>query len=204
MPRFVSKSIPPSEITPQDVYLNRRRFLAAIAGGSALTMMGDPASGNGLRRALEAIPNTAPKISDAPTEHELAISYNNYYEFGTSKSDPSRNAGSLKITPWTIQIGGEVKTPKTIGIEDLINMGLEERIYRFRCVEAWSMVIPWIGLEFNKLAALVEPTSRAKYVKFVTVERPDEMPGLKSTILDWPYTEGLRIDEAMQIGRAHV
>ena len=99
MPRFVSKSIPPSEITPQDVYLNRRRFLAAIAGGSALTMMGDPASGNGLRRALEAIPNTAPKISDAPTEHELAISYNNYYEFGTSKSDPSRNAGSLKITP---------------------------------------------------------------------------------------------------------
>ena len=171
--------------------------MAAMAGGGALAMVGDTASGAGLRRALEALPNTAPKISDAPTDHELATSYNNFYEFGTSKSDPARNAGALTTKPWTIEIAGEVTKPRTIDVEELINMGLEERIYRFRCVEAWSMVIPWIGLEFNKIAALVEPTSRAKYVKFVTVNRPSEMPGLRSDMLDWPYTEGLRIDEAM-------
>lgn len=197
MPRLISKPIPSSEITPREVYLNRRALLAAAAGGSTLAMMGKAAFAAGLRRPLEALPNTAPKISDAPTDHDLATSYNNFYEFGTSKSDPARNASALTTKPWTIEIVGEVTKPRTIDVEELINLGLEERIYRFRCVEAWSMVIPWIGLEFNKIAALVEPTSRAKYVKFVTVNRPSEMPGLRSDMLDWPYTEGLRIDEAM-------
>jgi sulfoxide reductase catalytic subunit YedY len=107
------------------------------------------------------------------------------------------NAHRLTVRPWSVEIVGEVSKPRTIGIEELLAFPLEERIYRFRCVEAWSMVVPWIGFEFNKLAALVEPTSRAKFVRFTTAERPSEMPGLGSPVLDWPYTEALRIDEAM-------
>ena len=188
--------IAPSEITPQGVWLNRR---ALIAGGVALGgagLIGGPAMAAQLIEPLKAA-KSFPAPSDPPTDKKYATTYNNYYEFGTSKSAPAMDAHRLTVRPWTVEIVGEVAKPRTIGIEDLLAFPLEERIYRFRCVEAWSMVIPWIGFEFNKLAALVEPTSRAKFVRFTTVERPKEMPGLGSPVLDWPYTEALRIDEAM-------
>jgi sulfoxide reductase catalytic subunit YedY len=134
---------------------------------------------------------------EPPTTYRHVTSYNNYYEFGTEKDDPARHAGRLKVRPWTVAVEGEVAKPRTFGIEELLKFPLEERIYRLRCVEAWSMVIPWIGFEFNRLAKLVEPTSSAKFVEFVTVLQPDAMPGVRRPVLDWPYVEGLRIDEAM-------
>lgn len=187
-----------SEITPRDVYLNRRHFM-----GGALAMGAVLAAGEGAFAAtsgtepLKFSAGLAPALSDKPTARELATTYNNYYEFGTSKADPAHNASTLKVRPWTVEIGGAVAKPKTIGIEDLLAMELEERIYRMRCVEAWSMVIPWVGMSFSKIAALVEPTAKAKYVKFTSVARPEEMPGVRSRVLDWPYIEGLRMDEAM-------
>jgi len=128
-----------------------------------------------------------------------ATSYNNYYEFGTDKSDPARSAHTLKTRPWTVAVEGEVKKPGTFGIDDLLKLGaMEERIYRLRCVEGWSMVIPWVGYSLSELIRRVEPTGNAKYVQFVTLADRAQMPGLRSSVLDWPYVEGLRIDEAMQ------
>lgn len=186
-----------SEITPKEMYLNRRQWIAgsgALLAASALPSRAKAATST---EPLKATSNPAFKPSDPATDQKLATTYNNFYEFGTGKADPARYAEALSIRPWTIEISGEVAKPKTIAIEDILKMELEERIYRLRCVEAWSMVIPWIGLPFNKIAALVEPTSKAKFVRFVTAERPEEMPGLRSRVLDWPYQEGLRIDEAM-------
>lgn len=188
--------IAPSEITAQDVWLNRRSLIAGAAALGGVGLIGGRAQAAQLIEPLKAA-GGFPAPSDPPTEKKLATTYNNYYEFGTSKSAPAAEAHRLTVRPWTVEIVGEVQKPRTIGIEELLAFPLEERIYRFRCVEAWSMVIPWIGFEFNKLAALVEPTSRAKFVRFTTVERPKEMPGLGSPVLDWPYTEALRIDEAM-------
>lgn len=185
-----------SDITPKDIYLNRRQWIAGSGALLAASALPNRAKAAPLPEPLKALP-TAYKPSDPPTDKKLATTYNNFYEFGTGKSDPARYAEALTIRPWTIEISGEVAKPKTIGIEDILKMDLEERIYRLRCVEAWSMVIPWIGLPFNKIAALVEPTSKAKFVRFTTAERPEEMPGLRSPVLDWPYQEGLRIDEAM-------
>lgn len=185
-----------SEITPREIYLSRRHFMgsalatgAALAASSALSAT-SPA-------ALSFSQNAFPKPSDTVTDRALATTYNNFYEFGTSKSDPARNAGKFTTKPWTVEIGGEVAKPKTVGIEELLKFDLEERVYRLRCVEAWSMVIPWIGFPLSKLLAQVEPTSKARYVKFTTASKPDEMPGLSYRVLDWPYTEGLRLDEAM-------
>lgn len=185
-----------SEITPKELYLNRRQWIAGSGALLAASALPNRAKAATSTEPLKVMP-TAYKPSDPATDKKLATTYNNFYEFGTGKSDPERNAGKLTIRPWTIEIAGEVAKPKTIGIEDILKMELEERIYRLRCVEAWSMVIPWIGLPFNKIAALVEPTSKAKFVRFTTAERPDEMPGLRSPVLDWPYQEGLRLDEAM-------
>jgi sulfoxide reductase catalytic subunit YedY len=123
--------------------------------------------------------------------------YCNYYEFGTDKTDPPVHAKRLKTQPWTVVVEGEVAKPKTFGIEELLKMQMEERIYRLRCVEAWSMVIPWVGFEFNRLAKIVEPTSKAKFVEFHTAVQPENMPGVRLPVLEWPYIEGLRIDEAM-------
>ena len=188
--------IAPSDITPFETYLNRRHVIAGATSIGLAGLMGGPANAAQLIEPLKAATGF-PAPSDPPTEKKLATTYNNFYEFGTSKSAPAMNAHRLTIRPWTVEIGGEVHKPRTIGIEDLLAFPLEERIYRFRCVEAWSMVIPWVGFELNKLIALVEPTSRAKYVRFTTAERPSEMPGLGSPVLDWPYTEALRMDEAM-------
>ena len=189
-----------SEITPHDTYLNRRRLLGLLGAGAASMVM--PDHGKAAQRIvpIAAQKNPAfPAPPDPPTDVKLATGYNNYYEFGTSKSAPAREADSLTVTPWTVEVSGEVMKPRRIDLDELLRLPLEERIYRFRCVEAWSMVVPWIGFEFRHLAALVEPTSKAKFVRFTSVARPEEMSGLRANLpsLDWPYTDGLRIDEAM-------
>jgi sulfoxide reductase catalytic subunit YedY len=192
-------TLPTSEITPREVFLNRRALIAGAAAGVGGLLLPDIAGAAQRIEPLNARRNPAFAPADPPTDKKLSTTYNNYYEFGTSKNGPAREAASLNTRPWTVEIVGEVASPRTIGIEDFLAMELEERVYRFRCVEAWSMVVPWVGIEFNKLAALVEPTSRAKFVRFTTALKPEEMSGVRTPVpvLDWPYTEGLRMDEAM-------
>ena len=192
--------IKPSEITPRSVYRRRREFMRAglslmlAAGGlpglSAATL---PRDGR-----LEYVKNPALSSDEELTPWDKATEYNNFYEFGTDKSSPARLAGSLTTSPWSIDIEGEVARPGTYTLEDILRPHtLEERIYRLRCVERWSMVVPWIGFSLGDLIKRFEPTSRAKYVEFTTLYRPAEMPGQKRRVLDWPYVEGLRMDEAM-------
>jgi len=190
-----SSDILPSEITPREVYLTRRQWMAGAAGLALAAA---------LPQELEAAPLSAAKSAfstdEKLTRREDVTSYNNYYEFGVDKGDPVKNAGTLKTTPWTVKIDGLVGKPQEIGIEDLIkSSALEERIYRMRCVEGWSMVIPWVGFPLADLIKRVEPLGSAKYVAFETLNRPSEMSGLRSIfpVLDWPYREGLRLDEAM-------
>ncbi|WP_042699212.1 protein-methionine-sulfoxide reductase catalytic subunit MsrP [Azospirillum sp. B506] len=186
------------EVTPRDLFLTRRSLMA---GGAAAMALGSLPlwSGKALAAAFQApttIKPADPKF-DPTTPMKSATTYNNFYEFGTGKGDPAENAGTLKTRPWEIAIGGEVTKPMTIGIEDLLKFPMEERIYRLRCVEGWSMVIPWVGFPLAELLKRVEPTGNAKYVAFQTLNDPKQMPGLRSWVLDWPYTEGLRLDEAM-------
>jgi len=178
--------IPASEITPHDHYLDRRSFMA-LAGGVAL--------GAALPAPLRAL---APSRDDKLTPYEDVISYNNYYEFGTDKSSPSKLAGGLKTTPWTVEVSGAVKRPARYALDDLLRPHpTEERVYRHRCVEGWSMVIPWTGFPLGDLIKRLEPTSAARFVSFTTLEDPAQMPGQRSGILPWPYVEGLRLDEAL-------
>ena len=151
---------------------------------------------------LKATPNPAYRVADAPTKMDAATTYNNFYEFGTNKDDPARLAASLKPRPWHVQVDGLCAKPTTFDIEEILKIApLEERIYALRCVEAWSMVIPWIGYSLAALLKKVEPTGQAKYVEFTTLKDPEQFPGQKAGFfggsLDWPYTEGLRLDEAM-------
>ena len=188
----------PSEITPETAYRSRRRFMvqalagsAGVAAGSALAL---PTS---WLEERQFAPGAA--IGEETTPERLATEYNNFYEFGTDKDDPASHAHEMSIDPWTVQVSGEVAKPGKIGIEDLLaGIDLEERIYRLRCVEAWSMVIPWIGFPMKKLIERFEPTANAKYVEFQTLYRPDEMRGQRGffTSIDFPYVEGLRLDEA--------
>lgn len=204
MSRIKLPPIAPSAITPEAVWLSRRRWLrqagaGAMAWGGAglLSALPGPAAAQG-RPALPARPNPQYWLSDKPTSEKDISSYNNFYEFGTGKTDPLEYAGKMRITPWTVSVEGEVAKPRSFDIDDLLKLAsLEERIYRLRCVEAWSMVIPWSGYSLATLLKQVEPTSKAKYVEFVTAVQPDNMPGLGDRIIDWPYVEGLRIDEAM-------
>ena len=179
--------IAPSDITPHDVYLNRRQFMAGSAG-----LLLPVAS-------IAALPaSKSPySASDKPNSRQEITSYNNYYEFGTGKDEPALYAGRLKTRPWSVAVGGEAAKPRSFSIEELLKFPLEERVYRLRCVEGWSMVIPWVGFPLASLLKQVDPTSRAKYVAFETALRPGEMPGVARRVLDWPYREGLRIDEAM-------
>ncbi|HEY9230198.1 MAG TPA: protein-methionine-sulfoxide reductase catalytic subunit MsrP [Gemmatimonadaceae bacterium] len=178
-----------SEITPEDGYLNRREFLAA-AGVTAAGMMATA------RVASALVP--AARQEDKPNTWEEITTYNNYYEFGTGKEDPAENAGSFKAKPWTVKVDGLVKKPADYHLEDLLTPHkLEDRVYRFRCVEAWSMVVPWQGIPLASIIKQVDPLPSAKYVQFTTIVRPEEMPGQRSRILNWPYVEGLRMDEAM-------
>jgi sulfoxide reductase catalytic subunit YedY len=189
-----------SEITPQRVFHARRALIASLAAGAALGTRRAFAQTNGAK-ALQGARSTVPGAwtMEKPTPLTDVTGYNNYYEFGTDKSDPARQAHTLKTRPWTVSIEGEVKKPGTFGIDDLLRLApMEERIYRLRCVEGWSMVIPWVGYSLSELIKRVEPTGNAKFVQFVTLADRGQMPGLKSSVLDWPYVEGLRIDEAMQ------
>ena len=188
----------PHEITPYATYLRRREFmragLAVLAGAAGLVPAG-PLRAQGA--PLPGVAKSGYSTLEKPTSFKDVTTYNNYYAFGTEKSDPKDYAQKLKTRPWTVSVEGEVRRPKTFGIEEMLKMPLEERIYRMRCVEGWSMVIPWVGFEFRRLAALVEPTGKAKFVEFVTAYQPENMPGLRLPVLEWPYVEGLRIDEAM-------
>ena len=177
----------PSEITPHSVYLNRRQFMLGSAG-----LLLPVAS-------IAALParKSGYSTTEKPNSRQDITSYNNYYEFGTGKDEPAQYAGRLKTRPWTVAVGGEAGKPRSFSIEELLKFPLEERIYRLRCVEGWSMVIPWVGFPLASLLKQVDPTSRAKYVAFETALRPGEMPGVARRVLDWPYREGLRMDEAM-------
>ena len=223
-------NIQASEITPRELFEDRRGFIKAaglglIAGSAAIlsakaqatTIAGGETKGAGLLIGRANAPVTAEKIStkvgsrtkiagykkttygagEKPTKYEDVTTYNNYYEFGTDKSDPAKYSSQFKPRPWTISIEGEVKKTKTISIDELMKLApLEERIYRHRCVEAWSMVIPWVGLPLASLVKWAEPTGNAKYIEFISANDSKTMPGVNSPLLDWPYTEGLRMDEA--------
>lgn len=190
----------PSEITPQAIASSRRQFLQQLAVGAAATTSLTQqvwAQAAGTAKSLPSRPNGMYTAKDKPTSFTDATTYNNFYEFGLDKSDPANTAKSLKTHPWTVQIDGEIKKPLTLDIDSLLKLApLEERLYRLRCVEGWSMVIPWVGFSFSELIRKVEPNSNAKYVEFTTLADPKQMPGVGNRVLNWPYTEGLRIDEA--------
>jgi sulfoxide reductase catalytic subunit YedY len=196
--------IPGRDITPEHVYGRRRDFLrggAAVALGGAGLLGAAPDALALSENDLQALPGVKPsgyKVDESKTGFKDITSYNNFYEFGTGKSDPAENAHSLKPRPWAVACEGEIKKPETLDIDKLIKLfPLEERIYRFRCVEAWSMVIPWVGFPLASLLKRLEPSAKAKYVAFTTLVDPKQMPGQQRGVLDWPYVEGLRLDEAM-------
>jgi len=196
-------TIASSEITPEAVWLNRRNLMkaaaaGAVAGGWTGSALAEP-------RELSTLAATKSECEgcqaeDGLTPYEDATTYNNFYEFGTDKGDPVKHAHDMTIDPWSVEVKGMVSKPGKLNIEDIMSgFDLEERIYRFRCVEAWSMVVPWIGFPLAKLLARFEPTTDAKYVAFKTLYRRSEMRGTRSftSVIDWPYREGLRMDEAM-------
>jgi methionine sulfoxide reductase catalytic subunit len=193
--------IAPSEITSEEIYLDRRNVLtagvaAAVAGGFGAGLAETSAAAE--LAALKAERNAALSISDAPNSYEDITTYNNYYEFGTDKSEPAVMARDFKPTPWSVTIDGEAEVKGKFNLEDILKpLALEERVYRLRCVEAWSMVIPWTGFPLASLLQRFKPTSKAKYVEFTTLMDPKQMPGQRDPVLRWPYVEGLRIDEAM-------
>jgi methionine sulfoxide reductase catalytic subunit len=197
-----------SEITPRNVYASRRSLLQRLAAGAAGAALAPWASRAawaqtarpGKLTPLNAVPSplAGALTMERPTPYADVTSYNNFYEFGTDKGDPAQHAGSLKVRPWTVSIEGEIKKPRTVDIDDLLKLApMEERIYRMRCVEGWSMVIPWVGYSLSELIKRVEPTGNARYVEFVTLADRAQMPGVRSSVLDWPYLEGLRLDEAL-------
>jgi methionine sulfoxide reductase catalytic subunit len=193
----------PSEITSTELFHSRRDWIKSTAamGGAALLpgLAACGAEAQGVRLAgVKANPQFVATDLDKANKAEDFKSYCNFYEFGTDKSDPPVMAKSLKTRPWTVVVEGEVNKPQTFDIDSLYKLApLEERVYRFRCVEAWSMVIPWVGFPLAELIKRVEPRGNAKYVEFVTLADKSQMPGLRSSVLDWPYVEGLRMDEAM-------
>jgi sulfoxide reductase catalytic subunit YedY len=198
-----------SEITPRAVYEDRRRMLQWLATGAAGAALASWAQREAVAQqvqrpgrlgAIQTVRSTVPGAvtMEKVTDYKDATSYNNFYEFGTDKSDPVENAHTLKTRPWTVEVGGLVKKPAKYAIEDLMKLApQEERIYRLRCVEGWSMVIPWVGFSLAKLIEKVEPLGNAKYVEFLTLADKKTMPYVGSRVLDWPYAEGLRMDEAM-------
>jgi sulfoxide reductase catalytic subunit YedY len=187
----------PSEITPPEIYRARRRFIqgmGTLAAGAALGVAPEAHAGI----PLPGVHASAYRLDDEKTPYKAVTTYNNFYEFGTGKDDPAANAGSLRTRPWTVAVEGEVGHPGVYDIDTLLKLApLEERVYRMRCVEGWSMVIPWVGFPLSEVIRRAAPTGNAKYVEFVTLEDPSQMPGQRSRLLDWPYVEGLRMDEAM-------
>jgi sulfoxide reductase catalytic subunit YedY len=192
MTRSPSTKILPSDITPQAVFFNRRQVIAAALAAGAV----------GLAHADEPKPkyprNAQYSVKETPNSFEDITGYNNFYEFGTDKSDPKANSQEFRTKPWSVTVDGEAEVKGTFTLEDILKPhALEERIYRFRCVEAWSMVVPWLGFPLADLVKRFKPTSKARYVQFTTLRDPKQMPGQRYQILDWPYVEGLRMDEAM-------
>lgn len=208
-----------SEVTPESLYLRRREFLknaglfagtASAVGAGLVWLSRDPlppgskdtgagvAESGGIARPAPEVTPSAWKVDEAMTSEADVTSYNNYYEFGTGKADPARFANTLVTRPWTVAIEGEVESPQVVDIDALLKWApLEERVYQMRCVEAWSMVIPWLGFPLSAILERVKPTSKARYVAFETLADPKQMPEVGSDTLDWPYIEGLRLDEAM-------
>ena len=195
--------IRPSEITPEPVYRSRREFLAGIAGLGAAAAFAQPSSAEQVMNVmlierLQYKHNARYSTTEAANSLADITGYNNFYEFGTGKDDPARNAGSLRPRPWSVVVDGECEGKGRYTLEDLLKPhALEERIYRLRCVEAWSMVIPWVGFPLGDLVKRLKPSSRAKFVEFTTLMDLKQMPGQRSYVLDWPYVEALRMDEAM-------
>jgi sulfoxide reductase catalytic subunit YedY len=185
-----------SEITPKEVYLNRRRFLKGL-GVAAVGAASGLLSGEAAAAKIPGLKKSPYSTEEPPNSFKDITTYNNFYELGTEKSDPARNAKYLVTRPWTVAVEGEVRRPRVFDIDELMKLHpLEERIYRLRCVEAWSMVVPWVGFPLSALIDRVEPTGNAKYVEFQTLFDPARLPGQRRPVLDWPYVEGLRIDEA--------
>ena len=199
----------PSEITPRAVFEQRRELLRQFAAGSAGAVLAawagreagaQTAARPGLLAVLPGARSGVPgaAVMDKQTRYADATGYNNFYEFGTGKDDPAALAHTLRTRPWSVAVEGAVAKPRSFGLEELLKLApMEERIYRLRCVEGWSMVVPWIGYSVSNILKAVEPTGKAKFVEFVTLADRAQMPGLRSSVLDWPYKEGLRIDEAM-------
>jgi methionine sulfoxide reductase catalytic subunit len=199
-----SLAVTPSEITPEHLYLSRRTFLksAGLAGaGALLTACGgqqsDPGGESVVAPGELQVSAAADEFGDSLTPYEAVTNYNNFYEFTTDKERVAGRARSFVTTPWTVEVGGLVHNPQTFDLDDLLGFDQEERIYRLRCVEGWSMVIPWLGFPLAFLLQSVEPMSNARYVAFETLLDPDQMPGQRLRTYPWPYTEGLRLDEAM-------
>jgi sulfoxide reductase catalytic subunit YedY len=192
-----SQAIRPSEITPREVYLNRRQLLRAIGIGAALTAFGGVMPTSAASKLVYQR-NVQFSTAEPPNSFQDITTYNNFYEFGTGKDDPAAHAGTLITHPWSVTVSGAAGVTGRFNLEDILKPhALEERIYRLRCVEAWSMVIPWVGIPLGDVLKRFQPTSRAKYVAFKTLLSHAQMPGQRYSILDWPYVEGLRIDEAM-------
>lgn len=190
--------IKPSEITDESIYQRRREFMQMAAGLALAPLVSEAGAKTPDLASLKFNKSAKYSTQESLTDYDSITSYNNFYEFGTDKASPAKYAHTLTTTPWSVVIDGEVKKPGKFDLEDILKPHtLEERIYRLRCVERWSMVVPWIGFSLADLIKRFEPTSRAKYVAFTTLHRPEEMAGQRRRILGWPYVEGLRIDEAM-------
>ncbi len=197
--------IPSSEITPKSAYLNRRSFLTAGAAAGVLALGAErlahltaPSQTAYAGEKLQTVKSPLSLTGDTPTSLQDITHYNNFYEFGTGKEDPARNAGSLKTRPWKVDVTGLVKKKKSYDIDTLLKLQpMEERIYRFRCVEAWSMVIPWAGYSLSKFISQCDPLPSAKYVQFLSLADPRQEPEMRESNIQWPYSEGLRMDEAM-------
>ena len=208
IPRHGFDHATPSDITPRAIYEQRRDLIKLLAGGAAGAVLAGWAGRDAMAQTprpgkLAALPGARSAVAGAVTMEKLTdygdvTGYNNFYEFGTDKADPARHAHALQTSPWSVEIEGLVNKPGRYALEDLLKLSpMEERIYRLRCVEGWSMVIPWVGYSLSALIKRVEPQGSAKYVEFVTLADPKQMPGLRSRVLDWPYTEALRLDEAL-------
>ena len=190
--------IAPSDITPPEAFLNRRALLAGVLATGAASLLKTARAEQPAGARLQYTHNAKYSVNEAPNKYDDITSYNNYYEFGTDKEDPKQNARNFKPEPWSVTVDGEAEVKGKFALEDLLKgQALEERIYRFRCVEAWSMVIPWVGFPLSDLINRFKPTSKAKYVQFTTLYDPKNMPGQRVNVLRWPYVEGLRMDEAM-------
>jgi methionine sulfoxide reductase catalytic subunit len=200
-----SAEIPSSEITPKSLYLNRRKFLAgtALAGAAAAASISlgelvSPSMAVQANAKIDGIKKSSFSTNEAITPYKDVTNYNNYYEFSTDKYEPAGLAKNFKTRPWTVTVDGAVEKKQVLDVDTIIKMAApEERIYRHRCVEGWSIVVPWVGFSLSELINKAKPTGKAKFVEFTTIEDPKQMPGQRGRVLDWPYVEGLRMDEAM-------